>query len=91
MAEYHVGNGLAGIYAGTLDKSGSMWRNKSNVTDEAIAAVFSWFADHMPKILELDESAEYSITYSSSEYELVMRRKSKETNEGSVNDELSET
>lgn len=75
MAEYHVGNGLAGIYAGTLDKSGMIWRNKSDVTDEAIAAVFSWFADHMPKILELDENAKFSITYSSSEYELVMRRK----------------
>lgn len=85
MAEYHVGNGLAGIYAGTLDKSGMMWRNKSDVTDEAIAAVFSWFADHMSKILELDESAEYSITYPSSDYELVMRRKD-ET--GGANNEI---
>lgn len=75
MAEYHVGKGLAGIYAGTLEKSGHMWRNKSDVTDEAIAAVFSWFADHMPNILELDEGAEYSVTYPSSEYELIMRRK----------------
>ena len=75
MAEYHVGKGLAGIYAGTLDKSGSMGRNKSDVTDEAIAAVFSWFADHMPRIFEIDDSAEYAITYPSSEYELVMRRK----------------
>ena len=39
MAEYHVGNGFAGIYAGTLDKSGSMWRNKSDVTHEALCAV----------------------------------------------------
>ena len=74
MAEYHVGKGLAGIYAGTIEKSG-LWRNKSDVTDEAIAAVFSWFADHMSKILELDESAEYSVTYPSSKYELVMRCK----------------
>ena len=71
MTEYHVGNGLAGIYAGTLDKSGIVWRNKSDVTDEAIAAVFTWFTQHM------EESAEYSITYPTSEYELVMKRKPK--------------
>lgn len=74
MAEYHVGKGLAGIYAGTIEKSG-IWRNKSDVTDEAIAAVFLWFAEHMPKIIELSDSAEYSITYASSKYELVMRCK----------------
>ena len=65
-------------------KSGSMWRNKSDVTDEAIAAVFSWFADHMPKILKLDKNAKFSITYPSSEYELVMRRK--EQNGGTDNE-----
>lgn len=44
MAEYHVGCGMFGnIYAGTLStprKDGlKMWRNKSDVTDEAITAV----------------------------------------------------
>ena len=40
MAEYHVGCGLAGIYAGTLKpKKKDEWQNKSCVTDEAIAAV----------------------------------------------------
>lgn len=43
MADYHVGCGLAGIYAGTLmpkkDGKPQMWRNKSDVTDEAICAV----------------------------------------------------
>ena len=39
MAEYHVGCGIAGIYAGTLKQSGDEWRNKSNVTNEAINAV----------------------------------------------------
>lgn len=48
MAEYHVGAGIFGdIYAGTLmpkkDGKPQMWRNKSNVTDEAICAV----RDHM--------------------------------------------
>lgn len=40
MATYHVGCGIAGIYAGTLKKNGYEWINKSDVTDEAINAVF---------------------------------------------------
>lgn len=44
MAEYHVGCGVFGIYAGTLEpKNKSLWRNKSDVTKEAIEAV----RDHM--------------------------------------------
>ena len=40
MAEYHVGCGAFGIYAGTLEpKNKTMWRNKSNVTEEAIESV----------------------------------------------------
>ena len=39
MAEYHVGAGVFGIYAGTLNKKGNMWLNKSDVTDEAIRSV----------------------------------------------------
>lgn len=40
MAEYHVGCGLFGIYAGTLDsKSKTLWQNKTDVTNEAICAV----------------------------------------------------
>ena len=40
MAEYHVGCGVFGIYAGTLDsKNKNMWRNKTDVTEEAICAV----------------------------------------------------
>lgn len=38
MAEYHVGCGLAGIYAGTLKQNGKEWRNKSDVTNEALCA-----------------------------------------------------
>lgn len=38
MAEYHVGCGLAGIYAGTLKKNGYEWLNKSNVTNEGLSA-----------------------------------------------------
>lgn len=43
MADYHVSAGVFGIYAGTLmpkkDGNPQMWRNKSDVTDEAICAV----------------------------------------------------
>ena len=39
MAEYHVGCGMAGIYAGTLKKNGKEWLHNSNVTDEAILSV----------------------------------------------------
>ena len=40
MAEYHVGCGFAGIYAGTLNpKNKEMWRAKSDVTHEALCAV----------------------------------------------------
>jgi hypothetical protein len=69
MAEYHVGNGFENIYAGTLNKDKSRWINKSEVTNEAIASVFTWFCQHMK------DNEEYSITYPSSEYELVMRKK----------------
>lgn len=40
MAEYHVGCGMFGIYAGTLNsKNKSMWKDKTECTDEAIEAV----------------------------------------------------
>lgn len=46
MAEYHVGCGITGIYAGTLNKKGDMWANKSNVTDEAMRAVAQFLLEH---------------------------------------------
>ena len=46
MAEYHVGCGLAGIYAGTLKKNGYEWLNKSNVTREALSASAQYLLDH---------------------------------------------
>lgn len=38
MAEYHVGCGLADIYAGTLNKAKTRWLSKSVVTKEAVSA-----------------------------------------------------
>lgn len=39
MADYHVGCGAFGIYAGKINKRGDQWTNKTEVTDEALAAV----------------------------------------------------
>ena len=49
MAEYHVGYGLAGIYAGTLKPNGKEWRNKSDVTEEAVCTVASFMYFNIPK------------------------------------------
>ena len=49
MANYHVAAGLFGIYAGTLmpqrDGRPQIWKNKSEVTDEAICAVRDYMMD----------------------------------------------
>lgn len=42
MADYHVGCGIAGIYAGTLNKKGNMWVNKSEVTQEVLNCAFEY-------------------------------------------------
>lgn len=46
MANYHVGCGITGIFAGTLNKKGDMWVNKSDVTDEAVSAVAQFLLEH---------------------------------------------
>ena len=38
MPEYHVGCGFTGIFAGTLNKKGDMWRTKSEVTAEVLGS-----------------------------------------------------
>ena len=61
------------IYYGTQDPEKHMWTGKKiDVTDGAIAAVYEWFMGNM------DGNEEYSITYPSTEFELVMRRKNNE-------------
>lgn len=48
MAEYHVGCGAFGIYAGTLNsRNKNMWKDKTECTDEALCAV----RDYMVKEL----------------------------------------
>lgn len=53
MTKYHVGCGAFGIYAGTLKPNGIEWRNKSDVTDEAISATAQYLLQH-------DESMEFT-------------------------------
>lgn len=60
------------IYYGTQNPEKNMWTGKKeDVTDDAIKAVFEWFIGNM------DGNEEFSITFKSSEYELVMRSKDK--------------
>lgn len=65
MAEYHVGCGIARIYAGTLNKKGNLWTNKSDVTDEAVSAVAQY-------LLERGEALEFD--YRGGRYRLAVSR-----------------
>lgn len=59
------------IFYGTQDVDKHMWiGDKTDVTDDVIDAVFTWFMGNM------DGKEEYQITYPSAEFELVMRKKS---------------
>ena len=50
MANYHVGSGIAAIYAGTLKKNGYEWQNKSNVTEEAIDSVRDYLTSNIKDV-----------------------------------------
>ena len=63
MATYHVGCGIAAIYAGTLNKKGTMWTNKSDVTHEAISAVAQFL---------LDQNESVKFTYNDKNYILTV-------------------
>lgn len=81
MAEYHVGIGFSGvIYAGTLTKDKKRWINKSDVTDEVVAAFWSWLQEQYEEAaeeMELKEGQviERTISYPDSEYEIAFRKK----------------
>ena len=62
MVEYHVGCGITGIYAGTLNKSGNMWRNKSDVTDEAVSAVALYLLEHHAALVFKHQGKEYRMS-----------------------------
>ena len=48
MAEYHVGCGVFGIYAGTLNsRNKNLWKNKTECTDEALSAVRDYMVQEL--------------------------------------------
>lgn len=52
MAEYHVGCGAFGIYAGTLNsKNKNLWQNKTDVTNEAVSAVAQYLLQEDKSLL----------------------------------------
>ena len=69
MANYHVGCGITGIFAGTLNKKGDTWVNNSDVTDEAISAVAQFLLEH-------EEAMEFS--YHGKRYRLAVESQERE-------------
>lgn len=66
MAEYHVGCGAFGIYAGTLNsKNKSLWQNKSEVTNEAISAVAQYLLQEDKSLLFNYQGCRYRLSVTS--------------------------
>ena len=74
MANYHVGCGITGIFAGTINKTSTMWVNKSDVTDEAISAVAQFLLEH-------EEAMEFN--YQGKRYRLAVEQAESEPQERS--------
>lgn len=66
MANYHVGCGAFAIYAGTLNKKGDTWKEKTSVTNEALSAVAQYL---------LMEDKEYRFNLEDGEYVLKVERR----------------
>ena len=63
MAEYHVGCGAFGIYAGTLNsKNKSLWQNKSEVKNEAISAVAQYLLQEDKSLLFNYQGCRYRLS-----------------------------
>ena len=71
MAEYHVGCGVFGIYAGTLNKKGNMWLHKSDVTNEVLGSAAQYL---------LFENKEFRFGYDGKSYVLKVERRQDEVN-----------
>lgn len=62
------------IFYGKQDTEKQMWvGDKTDVTNDVIAAVYEWFMGNMED--EHGKRTEYRITYPDTDYELVMRKK----------------
>lgn len=66
MAKYHVGCGIFEIYAGTLNKKGDTWKEKTSVTHEALSAVAQYL---------LMGDKEYRFNLEDGEYVLKVERR----------------
>jgi len=66
MPNYHVGCGAFAIYAGTLNKKGDTWKEKTSVTNEALGAVAQYL---------LMEDKEYRFNLEDGEYVLKVERR----------------
>ena len=63
MVDYHVCCGFAGIYAGILNKKGDMWRAKSEVTKECLAASAQYLHENDSYFeFELKDGNKYRLT-----------------------------
>lgn len=65
MANYHVGCGITGIFAGRLNKKGDMWVEKSDVTDEAVIAVAQFLLEHEETVIFQDQGKRYRLSVQS--------------------------
>lgn len=66
MAEYHVGCGVFGIYAGTLEpRNKNLWRNKSEVTNEVLSAAAQYL---------ISNEKEFRFTYGDEYYVMCIER-----------------
>ena len=60
MAEYHVGCGAFGIYAGTLNsRNKNLWQNKTECTDEALCAVRDYMVQELLGGIDCNASYNY--------------------------------
>lgn len=60
--KYHVSAGLFGIYAGIISKDGKHWKDKSDVTDEAIESVRDYMVDKALDAGEASHGWEWTMT-----------------------------
>lgn len=69
MAEYHVGCGAFGIYAGTLNsRNKNLWQNKSQVTDEAVCAVAQYLLQEDKSLLFSRNGKKYRLCVQEENY-----------------------
>lgn len=81
--EFHVGIGEISdtIYAGTLMRNGTVWKDRSDVTDEAIAAV----RDHLMQKAKADGLETYGHSWKlkdGGKVQLIVRILPKEADDG---------